>query len=70
MNEVLEIVKDLTGKKLKIKQIEKKKGDVKDTFSSNQLSKKILGYNPRYNISDGLSSQLDWMKSNLKLFQA
>lgn len=43
-----------------------RKGDIKDSLASIEKAKKILGYNPQYNVIDGLTIALKWYYEDLK----
>ena len=63
---IIAIEKNL-GKKAKIVQKEMQPGDVKQTYADISKAKKILGYNPKTKIEEGLKIFCDWyMKERFK----
>jgi UDP-glucose 4-epimerase len=56
---------NLSGKKRRIKHVEKQKGDVDITYSDITKAKKILGYEPVVHIDEGLKKAYEW-QINLK----
>jgi len=42
-------------------------GDIPHSLASIDKAKKLLGYNPKYNISAGLKEAVDWYVKNLKI---
>ena len=62
VNELIEIMGDITEKKAKIKNIDKQKGDVRDTWADVSKAKKELGWMPKVKIEEGLKRFVDWWK--------
>ena len=64
---VLEMIAELEkalGKKAKIEFRPLQPGDVKLTFADISLSKKELGYNPKFDFSTGIYNFIEWLKAN------
>lgn len=62
INELSELIMKLVGKKLKPIYQEPRKGDIK--HSKADISKaRAFGYEPRYNLADGLAETLKWFHS-------
>jgi len=40
-------------------------GDIKHSNANISKAKKILGYNPEYNVNRGLEKAIEWYKENL-----
>jgi nucleoside-diphosphate-sugar epimerase len=56
----------LEGKqKVKIKYVEKQKGDVKGTLADISKAKELLGWTPKVDISVGLKSFMEWFIAQL-----
>jgi nucleoside-diphosphate-sugar epimerase len=51
----------LSGKKRKVKHIEKQKGDVEITYSDTSKAKRTLGYYPAIYIDEGLKKTYEWL---------
>ena len=62
VNDLIRIMEDIIGKKAKIKNIEKQKGDVRDTLADVSKAQKELGWMPRINIYKGLEKHIKWYK--------
>ena len=63
VNDLVKLMGDIIEKKAKIKNIEKQKGDVKDTLADITKTTKILKWKPKINIEEGLKRQIKWMKN-------
>ena len=62
INELTELIMKLVGKKLKPVYHESRKGDIKHSIAD--ISKaRSFGYEPKYNLGDGLAKTLEWFKS-------
>jgi len=58
-------INNLTGNKAGIEFKEKRKWDTKERIlSSIEKAKKLIGYEPRVSIDDGLKKTVDWFKKN------
>ncbi len=70
INELAEKIIDLTGKKEKEKVKEKLKpiyteprpGDIRHSLADISKAKKMLGYEPRWSLDDGLDLTVDWFR--------
>ncbi|RZB29552.1 MAG: hypothetical protein AEth_01063 [Candidatus Argoarchaeum ethanivorans] len=59
VNELLEIMEKVTGRRAVVKYIEKQKGDVKDTLAdAGKIGK--LGWKPRVGIEEGVRRFVEW----------
>ena len=63
VNELIERIENIIGKKAKVKYVEKQKGDVKDTWADVSKAKKELGWNPKVGVEEGLKSFVEWFTS-------
>jgi UDP-glucose 4-epimerase len=61
--EVLSIIEKITEKKANIEHIESQKGDVRDTYGDISKAKKILSYEPKVGIREGLKKYIEKYKS-------
>lgn len=62
-NSVLEIIKaveKITGKKLELKEGERRKGDVSKAVASNEKITRLLGWKPVHSIEDSVQSLVTW----------
>jgi len=61
VNKLTEMIESITGKKARIKHIEKQKGDVGDTLAdTSKIS--VLGWKPKVKIEKGLKRFVEWYK--------
>ena len=63
--QVLNIIEDITGKKIQIRHIEEQKGDVRHTCADITKAQRILGYAPQVRLGDGLRKQFLWQKGGM-----
>ena len=60
LNEALDTVSAVTGKKLNIEQLPAQPGDVELTNADVSKARKLLGYDPKTSFRDGMSIFHDW----------
>ncbi|MFX1391343.1 MAG: GDP-mannose 4,6-dehydratase [Promethearchaeota archaeon] len=65
VNNLVKKIYKITNEQPKIKFVEKQQGDVDITHSNINKAKKILGYNPKIDIDQGLENQYHWHLNNL-----
>lgn len=63
--EGLRIVEKIMNKKAKIKILPKRHGDQIETSANINKIRKILNYNPKINLEDGLKKQIEWYKNKI-----
>jgi UDP-glucose 4-epimerase len=66
VDELVEKMYSIANKSKRIRYIEKQKGDVDITYSNTEKARKILKYNPKVNIDEGLTKTFDWQKGFMK----
>jgi UDP-glucuronate 4-epimerase len=64
LNEAIEVIEKVSGKKLNIIQEGKQPGDVDITFADISKAKDKLGYNPQTSFYDGMRIFADWFSMN------
>lgn len=64
--ELVELISSISGKKAEIIMEEPKPGDVFTTYADISKAKKIIGFDPKISIKDGLEKFIKWYKENLK----
>lgn len=66
VNQVLEMVFDVTGKRISINRKPENPGDIPRMFLSFGKAKKALGFEPKITLKDGIKDYLNWLekKSN------
>lgn len=73
LNELVNYLKDNLGEfDTKIKEVEiihgpKRQGDIPHSLASIEKAKKMLGYDPKFNIKAGLKEAVNWYWENLKI---
>ena len=67
MLEVIECIKNITGRDINVEQMSIQKGDMRDTYADISRAKKDFDYNPSVSLTDGLSRELKWLETS-KLF--
>ncbi|HIH13625.1 MAG TPA: NAD-dependent epimerase/dehydratase family protein [Nanoarchaeota archaeon] len=60
VNDVLKILEGISGKPANKVHIEKQQGDVQHTYADITKAKRLLNYNPKVNLAQGLKAQFDW----------
>ena len=64
VNELIEEIERIIGKKAQIIYVEKQKGDVRDTWADVSKAKAKMNWNPRVDINKGLKSFIDGFINN------
>ena len=62
INETLRILEEITKKKAKVKYIEKQKGDMLHTSADISKAKRLLNYQPKVGLREGLAKEVAWFK--------
>ena len=63
--QVLNIIEDITGKRVRLRHIEEQKGDVRHTCADITKAQRILGYAPQVRLGEGLRKQFLWQKGGM-----
>ena len=61
------IISKLLKKKVKIKHLPFQDGDIKETLSDINETKKYLNFKPKTNINDGIKKFIDWYRKYHKV---
>jgi len=61
VNDLIAVIESISGKKAKVRYVEKQKGDVNDTWADVTKIKEILGWNAKMNILSGLKKYIEWI---------
>lgn len=65
LNELLEVLKDLTGKPdVTAQYLEPRVGDVKHSLADISLAREFLGYESKVDLREGLRRTIDWWKTS------
>jgi len=65
INEAIELIEGIIGRKANRKHSESQKGDMLHTWSDTTLARKDLGFRPRYGFEEGLREEVEWLKGVL-----
>lgn len=68
LSELIEKISSALGKKADIKRLEQQKGDVNRTFADITKARKILNFEPKISIDEGIKRFVDWYLNNRKVF--
>jgi nucleoside-diphosphate-sugar epimerase len=63
MNEVLEMIAELTGQELDVRRVGSQAGDARDTAADTKRAKRQFGFAPSRSLFEGLSEQVAWHRS-------
>ena len=63
VNEVLNIVEKLAGRRLQIRREPAQKGDMRDTYADTTLARTDLGFVPAVSLEQGLESEYRWLST-------
>lgn len=64
LNKFISLIERLVGKKGKIKISSKQKGDVDITYADISKAKRLLNYQPKYKVADGMKKFVAWYLKN------
>ncbi len=64
LREMIELVERFTGKKAKIEYREFQKVDMKDTWADISEAKRVLNWEPRVPLEEGIRRTVDWFREN------
>ena len=64
LNEFIETLEKITGKTMKINQMEMQPGDVDQTYADIAKAQELLGYDPKTSFEDGLRKFVKWYREN------
>jgi nucleoside-diphosphate-sugar epimerase len=63
VNQVIEMLEEITGRTAQVERLEVAKGDVRDTEADTGRARELLGYRPQVSLAQGLAAETDWVKS-------
>jgi nucleoside-diphosphate-sugar epimerase len=64
LNQTLEYLRQITGKKLQAKYDPPRDGDIRDSQADISLAQQVLGYEPTVMFEEGLQRTFEWYKAN------
>ncbi len=62
LNEVIEIIKEMTHVNFEVRYKDVQKGDVRHTSADMTKARQELGYNPMVSVKEGLKTEYEWVK--------
>jgi len=65
MNQVLEIIERVAGRKLNVNRDDAQKGDMRHTYADTSLARQDLGFTPRVGLEEGLAAEFQWLSGVL-----
>lgn len=69
LNELVQMLEIALDKKAIVNRLAPQPGDVNITFADISKAKSILGYNPRFNMTDGIAEFIKWYKLNIDILK-
>lgn len=61
MNEVIEVIAGVTGRKPEVRREAAQKGDMRDTFADTSRARRDLGFVPTVALEDGILAEYQWL---------
>ena len=63
LSKVIPIIEEISGNKIAIQYKPTQKGDARHTYADISKARKLLSYNPKVSIREGLEKELTWIKN-------
>jgi len=67
LNEFIRLIERMAGKKADIKQMPMQKGDVPATYADISKAKRLLGWEPKVSLEEGMKKFIDWYNNKIHL---
>ena len=64
VNDVLQIVERISGRRLDVRREPAQKGDMRDTYADTSRARAELGFAPATSLADGLAAEYRWLSSS------
>jgi nucleoside-diphosphate-sugar epimerase len=64
VNDVLDLVGQITGRAVTIRREDAQKGDMRDTYADTTLARTDLGFRPSVGLADGLAAEYRWLATS------
>jgi len=64
LNDVLEVIGQVTGRAVRVERGPEQKGDMRDTYADTSLARADLGFRPTVQLADGLAHEYRWLASS------
>ena len=65
MNQVIDIIGRVSGRRLSVNRDEAQKGDMRHTYADTTLARQDLGFAPRVGLEEGLAAEFTWLSGVL-----
>ncbi len=65
VNEIIDMINNLTGKSVEPEYTEPRPGDIKHSLADISAAAKLIGYKPKVSFEQGLQKAIDWYRKNL-----
>lgn len=69
LNELIEVLENVTGMKAAVEELPERPGDVRETFADISKARRLLGYVPRVPLEHGLEEFWRWYRENRKTLE-
>ncbi|RMD82433.1 MAG: NAD-dependent epimerase/dehydratase family protein [Candidatus Dadabacteria bacterium] len=63
VNEVIETIGQIVGRRPRVRKLGAQKGDVRHTAADTTRARQVLGFRPRVDIRAGLEREIEWLKA-------
>jgi nucleoside-diphosphate-sugar epimerase len=67
--EVLEMMREITGRTPNVRHLEAQAGDVRMTGADTSLARTVLDFNPETTLGEGIAAQFDWVPATAEALQ-
>lgn len=64
--EVLKIIGEKTGRRMRIDFLPKAEGDVRDTWADTARASRELGFSPEVGLEEGIEKEIEWYREHLR----
>lgn len=64
LKDLISLIENEIGKKANIEKLPLQPGDVEQTYADVSKAKELLGYNPQYDIEEGVKNFIEWLKNS------
>ena len=65
MNQVLEVLEGIVGRRLDVRREGVQKGDMRDTYADTSRARQDLGFSPAVALAEGLRAEYEWLTASL-----
>jgi len=62
LNDVIDLIGQVTGRPLQVEREDAQKGDMRDTFADTGAARRDLGFRPTVALREGLAQEWQWLK--------